>query len=135
MKRLIVVVLALSLCIAAGSAALAAKGGGATKVKSKVTLKYEASGNPPYNEAARFYGKVKAKKAPGKVKKACKKGRKVKVKPNAGKDKTDGKGKYEIILPGPATPGTYTAKVKKKKVTKGGEKYVCKKAKAKLTVS
>ena len=104
-------------------------------MKSKVTLKYEASGNPPYNEAARFYGKVKAKKAPGKVKKACKKGRKVKVKPNAGKDKTDGKGKYEIILPGPATPGTYTAKVKKKKVTKGGEKYVCKKAKAKLTVS
>ena len=79
MKRLIVVVLALALCIAVGSAALAAKGGGATKVKSKVTLKYEASGNPPYNEAARFYGKVKAKKAPGKVKKACKKGRKVKV--------------------------------------------------------
>jgi hypothetical protein len=111
-----------------------AQGGGTTKVKTKVTLKYQQSGTPPYNEGSRFYGKVKGTKAPGKAKKACKKGRKVKVK-DVGKTKTNKKGEYEIVLNGPAAPGTYQAKVKKKTIHKNGEKIVCKKGKSKLTVS
>jgi hypothetical protein len=137
MKRLIVVALALALCIAVGSTSLAAKGGGTTKVKTKVTLKYEQSGTPPYNEASRFHGKVKGKgkKASHKAKKACKKKRKVKIK-NVGKTKTNKKGKYEIVLNGAAAPGTYKAKVKKKTIHKNGEKIVCKKGKSnKVTVS
>jgi len=127
-KRLIVVALALAVCIAVGTTALAAKGGGTTNVKTKVALKYQQGGNPPYNEAARFSGKVKAKKG-------CKKGRKVKIA-NVGKTKTDQRGKYEIPIKGAGAPGTSKAKVKKKTIRKNGEKIVCKKGKSNtITVS
>lgn len=135
MKRLIVVVLALALSVAIGSAALASKSGKTTKVKSKVTLKYTQGGTPPYDENSSFHGKVKSKSGPHKARKKCKKHRKVKVKPDVGKAKTDSKGKYEISLDHAASPGTYTAKVKKKTIHKKSGKIVCKKAKKSLTIS
>ena len=135
MKRLIVVVLAVALSVAIGSAALAANGGGTTHVKSKVKINYQTSGTPPYDEGSSFCGKVKSKSGPNKARKACKKHRKVKVKPDVGKAKTDKKGKWQIFLDHAATPGTYTAKVKKKKIKKHHTKIVCKKAKKSLTIS
>ena len=63
MKRLIVVVLALALSVAIGSAALASKGGRTTKVKIEGDAQVHQGGNPPYNEGSSFHGKVKGKKA------------------------------------------------------------------------
>jgi hypothetical protein len=133
MKRLIVVAVALAMCLAVGSTALAKKGE-TVKVKSKITLNYQTTGTPPYDEGSRFYGKVKGKKAPGQYKKKCKQGRKVKVS-GVGKTRTAANGTYELFLDGPAAPGTYTAKVKKKTVHKKGKKIVCKKAKKSLTIT
>jgi hypothetical protein len=134
MKRLIVVVLTLALSVAVVSAAFAAKGT-TTNVKSKVKINYQTSGTPPYDEGSSFFGKVKSKSGPNKARKACKKHRKVKIKPDVGKAKTDKHGKYQIFLDHAAAPGTYTAKAKKKKIKKHHTKIVCKKAKKSLTIS
>ena len=134
MKRLIVVVLTLALSVAVVSAAFAAKGT-TTNVKSKVTINYQTSGTPPYDEGSSFFGKVKSKSGPNKARKACKKHRKVKVTPGVGKTKTDKSGKWQIFLDHAAAPGTYTAKAKKKTIKKGHNKIVCKKAEKSLTIS
>jgi hypothetical protein len=125
MKRLSLIVVALIACVAVGSVAVVtAKPSHTKKVKSKISLKYKQSGDPPYSESATFKGKVKGKKGGRKV---CKKHRKVKVRPGIGKVKTNKKGKYSISLNAKPPSGSYTAKVKKKKVHKHHKKIVCKK--------
>jgi hypothetical protein len=131
MNRAWIAVLAALGTVALLAAAVVASGATSsktTKVKTRVTLKYEESGSPPYNQAA-FTGRVKGKKG-------CNEDRKVKVVQGIGKTKSGNNGKYRIDLGSPAAPGTYTAKVKKKTITEDGDRIVCKKAKSKpLTVS
>ena len=131
MKRVWIALLTALGTVALLATAALAPAATTTKVKTKVTLKYAESttGTPPYEEqTATFFGKVKAKKG-------CKKGRQVKV-PGAGTTRSANDGKYEISLSDPAAPGTYRAKVKKKKIQKNGKKIVCKKGKSKpVTVS
>ena len=82
----------------------------AAGVGSSVTARFDASG--PGDSIA---GKVKS------AEEACVAGRKVKVlyrdsrhAPEAiGGDKADGRGNYSVALDGSASPGTYTATVKK----------------------
>jgi hypothetical protein len=124
--RQIVVLLVLACCIAFVSVAAAAKGGQTTNVKSKATLTYVQTGFPPYDEGAQFSGKVKGAKAPAKARKACKKGRKVKLA-GVGQMRTTSQGTFAFVLDGAAAPGTYQAKVKKKTIVKHGDKVVCKK--------
>jgi hypothetical protein len=106
---------------------LAATAAEKTKVKTKVTIKYNAGTGAPYYENASFSGKVKAKKG-------CKKNRKVKVKEEGGqtvgKDRSNNNGRYEVAA-GSFNEGDFFAKVKKKKLEKKGKTIVCKKARSK----
>jgi hypothetical protein len=98
-----------------------------TKVKTKVTIKYDSGSGAPYYENASFSGKVKAKKG-------CKKNRKVKVKQvggtTVGTDKTNNNGRYEVSA-GSFNEGSFFAKAKKKKIHKNNKTIVCKKGKSK----
>ena len=100
-----------------------------------MTVNYQSSGTPPYDEGSSFFGKVKGKSGPSNARKACKKHRKVKVTPDVGKTETDESGNYQIFLDHAAAPGTYTAKAKQKKIKQGHSKIICKKASASITVS
>jgi hypothetical protein len=106
---------------------LAANAAEKTKVKTKVTIKYNAGSGAPYYENASFSGKVKAKKG-------CKKKRKVTVKEEGGAtvgtDKSNNNGRYEVAA-GSFNQGDFFAKVKKKKIEKKNKTIVCKKAKSK----
>jgi hypothetical protein len=77
-------------------------------------------------------GKVNAKVGNEKSKKACRKGRKVKIK-GLGQAKTSKKGRFSIRVAAPQ-PGTYKVKAKKKKAKVQGRRLVCKKAKKKVTI-
>ena len=98
---------------AAAAMVSAVVGGGfalAAGVKTTVTAGLDASAS-----GDSIAGKVKSDE------KACVKGRKVKViyrdapaaPENVGSDEADRKGRYSVELDGFATPGTYTATVKK----------------------
>ena len=126
MKKRFAIVIALVACLALGMVSVSI-GKPGQKVTTNVTLDYNETGNPPYNQAT-FSGKVKAKKG-------CKKNRKIKL-PGVGNTKSNQQGRYSISLNNPASPGTYQATAKKKKIKKNGKKIVCKKGKSnKLTVS
>ncbi len=121
MKRLSMIFVALVACLAIGMSSVAAAG--TAKVKTTVSIAYQA-GSGPYGQS-NFHGKVKSKK------KACIKGRTVKVKnvstgATVGTTKSDKKGNYTIGSGSSAAKGTYVAKVKKK-VT---NRFICKKAKS-----
>jgi hypothetical protein len=124
MRKLSVLVFALVACIAMGAVTMAAT---KTKVKTKVSLEFSGKttgANPPYTEGTfegHFAGKVKGKKG-------CKKNRKVRVTPGIGSTKSDNTGNYDVKVTTKPAAGNYTATVKKKKFTKGGEKIVCTKA-------
>ncbi len=120
MKRIGVLVTALVLCVALGVTSLAF--GATVRVKSKISLSFEQGGTS-YSSSTEdtFFGKVKGKKG-------CKKNRTVKIVGTTLRDKTNRTGDYEISA-GEASPGTYTAKVKKKVRRKGdGTRIVCKRA-------
>jgi hypothetical protein len=121
MNRRFAIVTALIACLALGSVSMAVGAPGVKKVKTKVTLDYTKSGNPPYDQSE-FSGKVKAKKG-------CKKNRKV-IIPDVGSTKSSSSGSYSISLNRAAPGGTYQAKAKKKKLSKNGKKIVCKKGKS-----
>jgi hypothetical protein len=116
-----------------------ATGAGKKKVKTKVTISFQGS---DYGDS--FSGKVKAKKAKAKLKRKCRKGRKVTVvhrqaggNERIGTDRSNRRGKWALDAGGLVEPGQYFAKAKKKKVkAKGGGKAICKKRKSKpITVS
>ena len=119
MKRLGVLVIALTLCVALGLTSLAF--GETVRVKSKISLSF-VHGSLPYSPYAQdtFFGNVKAKKG-------CKKGRTVKIVGTTLRDRTNRAGEYSIAA-GNAGPGTYTAKVKKKVKRVRGNRIVCKRA-------
>jgi hypothetical protein len=121
MKKRFAIVMALVACLGVGSVSLAVGKPGVKKVKTKVTLNYTKSGNPPYNQSE-FSGKVKAKKG-------CKKKRKVSIS-GIGNTKSANDGSYSISLNDAAPSGTYQAVAKKKKIKKNGKKIVCKKGKS-----
>ena len=77
-------------------------------------------------------GKVNAKVGNEKSKKACRKGRKVKIK-GLGQAKTSKKGRFSIRVAAPQ-PGTYKVKAKKKKAKKADTIVVCKKKQKKVAV-
>jgi hypothetical protein len=124
MKRVSMVLLALVACIAVGAVTMATA---KTKVKTKVSVHFSGkstSGNSPYTQGTfegHFAGKVKGKKG-------CKKNRKVRITPGIGSTKSDNTGNYDVKVTTKPAAGNYTATVKKKKFTKGGEKIVCTKA-------
>lgn len=132
MKKTALTALALCVCLLGGTVATSSAGT-AKQTKTKVMLSF-TKGNPPYSESA-FTGSVKGKKV-------CRSKRKVKIKavgkkvPGLGKAKTDKKGAFSIAASSSIPKGQYVAKVKKKKVKKGGATVVCGKGKsAKVTVS
>jgi hypothetical protein len=106
-----------------------ATGASQKKIKTKVTISFQGS---DYGDS--FSGKVKPK-ANGKLKRKCRKGRKVTVRQvggsKVGTDKTNKKGKWVVSVGGLADPGQYRAKAKKKKVRFKGRVVVCKKGKSK----
>jgi hypothetical protein len=131
MRKLSVLVFALVTCLAVSAVTVqAAK----TKVKTTVSVDFSgkfsgggATGNPysPYNPVTfegAFSGKVKGKKG-------CKKNRKVTISGGIGSDKSDSSGNYTVDIHAVPAVGDYTATVKKKKITKGDKKIICKKAK------
>jgi hypothetical protein len=135
MTKLFTIAVALA-TLAFGGVALAGGGGGGGKGKggtakfdSTVTMKFSLGNDPydPYYEEAVFKGKVKAKPANKAAKKSdfkkkCTKGRTVVIKRGSTKfdqTKTDEKGKYSVPAADAYTePGTYRAKVLKKKKNK-----------------
>lgn len=124
MKKTVLAVLALCLCLFGGLVATGSAQTAISKTKVKMTF---SKGNPPYSESA-FTGKVKGKKP-------CRAKRKVKIK-GVGKAKTDKKGAFKIAASSSLPPGKYVAKVKKKKAKKGSAVITCKKGKSKpVTVS
>jgi hypothetical protein len=136
MRKLSVLVLALLVCLAVGAVTVeAAK----IKVKTKVTVDFSgkfSGGNPTGNPYAPyspitfngdFAGKVKGKKG-------CKKNRKVTISGGIGSTKSNKSGNYDVSVNKVPASGNYTATVKKKKFKKGGDKIICKKAKATVHV-
>jgi hypothetical protein len=111
--------------IAAMSVALAATAGAKPQVKhvkSTISLTFTngSTYTTPYGQD-HFSGHVKAKKG-------CKKKRTVSILGTSLTGKTDSSGDYDIVA-GDVAPGTYTAKVaKKKRKTNNGTKIICKAA-------
>ena len=134
MKRLSVLAIALVAALALGAIAA----GAAVKVPSEVTIAFNPGGlyDPYYGgyyEESTLSGKVKPD-AGGKLKKKCRKGRVVAIKPVGGggfvaEDKTNKKGRYRVSA-ATLAPGDYFAKAKKKKTRVKGMKVVCKGAKS-----
>jgi hypothetical protein len=108
------------------------------RVKTKVTITFQGS---DYGDA--FSGKVKPKKATGKVKRKRRRGRAVTVfrrtstgKQRIGRDRTNRRGRYVVSVGGIAASGRYFARAKRKRFTRGDQRVVCKKRKSKpITVS
>jgi len=102
------------------------------KVKSKVAkLNVRSSGTGPYRTVT-VSGKVNAKIGNKKSRKACRKGRKVRIS-GLGQARTSKKGRFSIRTAAPQ-PGTYRVRAKKKTAKVAGTKLVCKKAKKKVTI-
>jgi hypothetical protein len=116
----------------AGTAAIAAPDSETVKVKSKVVkLDVRSSGMGDYR-TVNVSGKVNAKIGNKKSKKACRKGRKVRIS-GLGRARTSKKGRFSIRVAAPQS-GTYRVKAKKKKARVAGDQLVCKKAKKKVTI-
>jgi hypothetical protein len=125
--RKLALLLAAALVATVAFGLVAATAAEKTKVKTKVTIKYDSGSGAPYYENASFSGKVKAKKG-------CKKNRQVKVKQvggaTVGTDKSNKNGKYEVSA-GSFNEGSFFAKAKKKVIEKNNKTIVCKKGKSK----
>jgi hypothetical protein len=151
MKRSLISMMSLVVLFAIGAGvANATHGDGAkTKVKfeSAVSINYKGAGaadpDDPYDPydpygpgaEARIAGKVTSER------KKCRKERTVLVKRElAGKDETvdsdvtNNKGRYVVGQGDGATPGSYYAKAKKRKIEKNHKIIVCRKARSETTV-
>lgn len=97
------------------------------KVASKVTFTGLDASNVDH---VKISGKVKSSK------KACRKGRTVKLRQvdqglSAGKDKTNTKGKWTVVFDGnKIDPGKFKATVTKKTIHQHGKRIICKSASA-----
>jgi hypothetical protein len=133
MRKLPVIVSTLAICVAVGVVTMASAAK-TPKVTSRVSLDFSGkfsggapTGNPytpytPITFRGEFSGKVKGKKG-------CKKRRKVTISRGIGSTKSNRNGAFMIRLDAVPPSGKYTAKVKRKKITKGGKKITCRKAK------
>lgn len=147
MNRFLIPVVSLIALFAIGVTGASATHGDGKKKKvkfdSSVSINYQDARKPdpnnpydPYDpygpgSEARFTGKVKSER------RKCKKNRKVVVKrelagkdAKVGSDITNRKGRYVIGQGNGATPGSYYAKAKKRKIEKKHKIIVCKKARS-----
>jgi hypothetical protein len=127
-KRVLIAVTALIACLAIGSPTVATAKTKKKKITTTITL--GITSNEPYSPGSATYsGQVKAKGPSG-----CKKGRVVSIFNGAtqvdGTVLTGPSGSYSLTQPLPAAPGTYTAVVAKRVITKKkkGKKFICKAA-------
>jgi hypothetical protein len=133
MRKLPVIVSALGICVAVGAVPMASAAR-TTTVTTRVSLDFSGefsggapTGNPytpstPITFRGDFSGTVKGKKG-------CQKRRRVTISRGIGSTKSKRNGAYRIRLDAVPASGEYTAKVKRKKITKGGKKIICNKAK------
>lgn len=134
MKKIVFVMVGLLAIVAIGGTASAGKNDDTKKFDSEITVNYDDGGTGPYAEEPAFKGKVKSDKD------ACERERKVTVKRRSNGDTvgsvfTDDDGKYRIGAAG-FGPGKYDAKASKKVIKKdNGDKIICKKAEASVTVN
>ncbi|MGZ5387844.1 MAG: hypothetical protein ACXWGS_10550 [Solirubrobacterales bacterium] len=131
-KRVLIAVTALIACLAIGSATVATAKTKKKKITTTITLGITSTPPSPYEPyspgSATYSGQVKAKGPSG-----CKKGRVVSIFNGAtqvdGTVLTGPSGSYSLTQPLPAAPGTYTAVVSKRVITKKkGKKFICKAA-------
>lgn len=117
---------ALVLCVAVGLSTTATAKKKTIKVNSEITATFHKGSGPysPYTQDS-FSGQVTAKKG------KCKKGRTVSVSGVGVTTKTDSSGAWSLAV-GTAGPGTYTASVAKKVITKKKTKPNGKKKKKKI---
>ena len=138
-KRVLVAVTALIACLAIGSATEATAKTKTKKIATTITLGITStppSAYAPYSPGSAVYsGQVKAKGPSG-----CKKGRVVSIFNGAtqvnGSVLTGPGGFYSLTQPLPAAPGTYTAVVAKRVISKKkkGKKFICKAATSNVVV-
>ena len=122
MRKLVIALVVALACLSIGAVSALA----AHKFRTRVTIHF-VEGTTPYG-ADKFKGKVKSKKA------KCERRRKVTVKrvqpgPDQviGVDRSDGSGRWKVVVAGSAPSGQYFAVAKKRTLKSGA---VCKKGKS-----